>query len=128
MPLPRCSTKWVVLASLISGAGIASYLLYRRKKLLRFKERERKLRLKLDQHVCFGRPGTETVVVNSVEDWKKVEGRFLSKVDSTRMIGLDCEWITEGKTAGKVALLQLALTDGFCVLVRTCKVLIGLCK
>ena len=91
--------------------------------MLRSNERERKLRQKLDQHVCFGRPGSETIVVNCVEDWKKVEGRFLSKVDSTRMIGLDCEWITEDKTIGKVALLQLALTDGFCVLVRTCKVL-----
>ena len=122
MPLTHNSTKWVVLVSLISGAGLACWILHRRKKLLRSKERERKLRQKLDQHVCFGRPGSETVVVNSVEDWKKVEGRFLSKVDSTRMIGLDCEWITEDKAVGKVALLQLALTDGFCVLVRTCKV------
>jgi hypothetical protein len=115
------SAKWILLLIGIGGAGLASLIFIRRSRQMKAREREIKLRQKLDRQVCFGRPGSVTVVVDSAEDWRKVEGRFLKKVDATRMIGLDCEWLSDGKTIGKVALLQLGLTDGLCILVRTCK-------
>lgn len=42
------------------------------------------------------------------------------KCEDIRVIGLDCEWVAEGKKANKIALLQLASIDGYCSLIRLC--------
>ncbi|XP_039283645.1 exonuclease 3'-5' domain-containing protein 2 [Nilaparvata lugens] len=42
------------------------------------------------------------------------------KCKDIRVIGLDCEWVSEGKKTNKIALLQLASIDGYCSLIRLC--------
>ena len=105
----------------VGGLGLITWTIHRRRKLNEVKEFKIKLRQQLEGQLCFGRPKAETSVVTSMEDWSKVEDQFLRTVDATRMIGLDCEWLSDGDTSSKVALMQVALTDGLCILLRTCQ-------
>lgn len=61
-------------------------------------------------------------VCSSLDDFGKVEALFLTLCRQSSVLGLDCEWVSVGKHRRKVALLQLAPTRDFSVLLRLCKV------
>ncbi|XP_077546846.1 exonuclease 3'-5' domain-containing protein 2-like [Haemaphysalis longicornis] len=63
----------------------------------------------------------KAVVCSSPEEFKKVEELFLKLCRQSNVLGLDCEWVTAGKCRRNVALLQLAPTADFSVLLRLCK-------
>lgn len=51
-------------------------------------------------------------------DFSKVEGTFHDLCRKSKVIGLDCEWITVDGKRRKVSLLQLAPSPRFCILFR----------
>ncbi|KAL3222588.1 hypothetical protein MRX96_028369 [Rhipicephalus microplus] len=66
-----------------------------------------------------------SLCVPSLEDFERVEALFLELCRQSGILGLDCEWLPYAKkgTNNKVALLQLAPTRDFSVLLRLCKML-----
>ena len=100
MSLSKLSNKWIVFLSLIGGATVVAWYIQKRRQ--RGKERENKLRQIIDRQLIFGRPCSTTVVINTLDDWSKIEESFLQRIDSTQIMGLDCEWLSEGKSTGKV--------------------------
>ena len=102
MSLSKLSNKWIVFLSLIGGGGVLAWYIQKCRNDKRVKEREEKLRQIIDRQLVFGRPCSTTVVVNSLDDWSKIEDSFLQRIASTRLMGLDCEWLSEGKSTGKV--------------------------
>ncbi len=50
-------------------------------------------------------------------------GKISLALSESRLLGFDCEWVTpqDGGGARPVAMLQLATAQGWCVLVRTCR-------
>lgn len=73
------------------------------------------------------KPAPNVVVCSSLEDFERVEALFLELCRQSGILGLDCEWLPYAKkgTNNKVALLQLAPTRDFSVLLRLCKMLSG---
>ena len=102
MSLSKPSTRWIIFLSLIGGATGVAWLIQKRRKLSQENDRKIKLRQKIDRQLCYGRPETTTVVVSSIAEWKLIENRFLDGIDSTRIMGLDCEWLSDGKVNRKV--------------------------
>ena len=97
--------KWLAVISVLGTVGTASvlaWLIYQRRRQSREKEAENKLRKMIENQLCFGRPGSTTILVNNLDDWNEIEDRFLRKIDETRIMGLDCEWVSDGKSTGKV--------------------------
>lgn len=66
-------------------------------------------------------PDTQIHTCSSLEDFRKVEATFLALCRQSGVLGLDCEWVCTDKRRKNVALLQLAPTHDFCVLLRLCK-------
>uniref|UniRef100_L7M0H0 Putative 3-5 exonuclease n=1 Tax=Rhipicephalus pulchellus TaxID=72859 RepID=L7M0H0_RHIPC len=71
------------------------------------------------------RSAPNVVVCSSLEDFERVEALFLELCRQSGILGLDCEWVPYGKKErnNKIALLQLAPTKDFSVLLRLCKML-----
>lgn len=70
------------------------------------------------------RSAPNVVVCSSLEDFERVEALFLELCRQSRILGLDCEWVPcSKKERNKIALLQLAPTKDFSVLLRLCKML-----
>lgn len=57
-------------------------------------------------------------IVNNFEECQKVVGTLRSHCQEYRILGLDCEWVSEQGKRHPVALLQLASHRGFCALFR----------
>ena len=112
MSLSKPLSRWFLIGSLVGTATVvAGWLVYKRRlRLSKGREIEKKLRQVIDRQLCFGRPRTTTVVVSSVDEWNAIEDMFLHTIDSTRIMGLDCEWLSEGKTTGKVKSIFLLAT------------------
>lgn len=105
MSLTKTSNRCFFLIGSVIGAAsiVAGWFVYKRRlRLSKGRQIEKKLRQIIDRQLCFGQPCTTTVVVSNVDEWNAIEERFLHTIDSTRTMGLDCEWLTEGKTTGKV--------------------------
>uniref|UniRef100_G3MNI8 3'-5' exonuclease domain-containing protein n=1 Tax=Amblyomma maculatum TaxID=34609 RepID=G3MNI8_AMBMU len=64
---------------------------------------------------------SKVVVCSSLEEFKEVEELFLKLCHESSVVGLDCEWVSVGKCRRNVALLQLAPSRDFSVLLRICK-------
>ncbi|CAM1317977.1 EXD2 (predicted), partial [Pycnogonum litorale] len=62
----------------------------------------------------------EDFICTNIEEWSHHEQDFLNSCKKFRCLGLDCEWVTKGRSVQKVALLQLATYSGICVLLRLC--------
>lgn len=62
------------------------------------------------------------VVVNSFRECEVVAENLLRKCADFRVLGFDCEWVTDAGRRRPVALLQLASEDGFCALILLCQV------
>ncbi|XP_077496666.1 exonuclease 3'-5' domain-containing 2 [Amblyomma americanum] len=69
--------------------------------------------------------GSKIVVCSSLEEFKEVEELFLRLCRESGLVGLDCEWVSVGKRRQNVALLQLAPSRDFSVLLRICKMFPG---
>lgn len=64
-------------------------------------------------------PKTEKcIIIESVEDWELYQSEITKEFIKSKVIGIDCEWVTVEDKRNPVSLLQLANTDGFCVLIR----------
>uniref|UniRef100_A0A1E1XBQ1 Putative 3-5 exonuclease n=1 Tax=Amblyomma aureolatum TaxID=187763 RepID=A0A1E1XBQ1_9ACAR len=64
---------------------------------------------------------SRVVVCSSLEEFKDVEELFVRLCRESSVVGLDCEWVSVGKRRRNVALLQLAPSRDFSVLLRICK-------
>ena len=64
--------------------------------------------------MCFGRTNAIVLLVESIDDWKNSGKLFIKQAENLQLLGLDLEWVDNGKAA----LMQLALPDGTCLLIR----------
>ncbi|PNF14767.1 hypothetical protein B7P43_G08342 [Cryptotermes secundus] len=64
--------------------------------------------------------GDRVVVVNSARECEVVAENLLRKCADFRVLGFDCEWVSDARRRRPVALMQLASEDGFCALIRLC--------
>lgn len=58
------------------------------------------------------------IIIESVEDWELHQSEITHEFIKSKVIGIDCEWVTVEDKRNPVSLLQLANDDGFCVLIR----------
>ncbi|KAG8179524.1 hypothetical protein JTE90_025753 [Oedothorax gibbosus] len=58
------------------------------------------------------------VLIETVSDWELYEAKIINEFINSKVIGLDCEWVTVEDKRKPVSLLQLANKEGFCVLIR----------
>lgn len=79
---------------------------------------------KLKQFGAYGvRVGREGVaVVSSFKECEIAVENLRRKCADFRVLGFDCEWVTDAGRRRPVALLQLASGDGFCALIRLCHI------
>ena len=96
----------VTFAVVITGAALWKY----RSKRNRLSNH----RYSLQRILCYGREDVKIVLIETLEDWIKVSKNVINDICESGMIGLDVEWYNNGK----IALMQLALTNGLCLLVR----------
>uniref|UniRef100_A0A1B6G6L3 3'-5' exonuclease domain-containing protein n=1 Tax=Cuerna arida TaxID=1464854 RepID=A0A1B6G6L3_9HEMI len=61
-----------------------------------------------------------TVIVSSEIDSKLAVEQLKRKLNERKVIGLDCEWVSNKGKRHPVALLQLSAPDGFCSLFHLC--------
>ena len=71
------------------------------------------LRSELQKRLCYGRSKVTVSIIESEHDLKTVEN-FVECAKTHKILGLDLEWVNNGKPS----LMQLALPDGKCILVR----------
>ncbi|XP_055538985.1 exonuclease 3'-5' domain-containing protein 2 isoform X2 [Wyeomyia smithii] len=64
---------------------------------------------------------TVEVITNS-DECQKIVGTLRSHCQEYRVLGLDCEWVSEQGKRHPVALLQLASHRGLCALFRLCEI------
>ena len=96
----------VTFAVVITGAALWKYRSKR--------NRLRNNRHNLQRILCYGREDVKIVLIETIEDWIKVSENVINHICESGMIGMDVEWYNNGK----IALMQLALTNGMCLLVR----------
>ncbi|EDS34334.1 3'-5' exonuclease [Culex quinquefasciatus] len=60
-------------------------------------------------------------VVTNAEECQQVVGTLRNHCRDYRILGFDCEWVTEKGKRHPVALLQLASHQGLCALIRLCQ-------
>lgn len=63
---------------------------------------------------------SKCVVIDSAEKWHQHEKEILETFKKSKVIGLDCEWVTVEGNRSPISLLQLANDSDFCVLIRLC--------
>ncbi|XP_030373583.1 exonuclease 3'-5' domain-containing protein 2 isoform X2 [Scaptodrosophila lebanonensis] len=61
-----------------------------------------------------------TVVISSFEESQKAVKELKKHCQSYKVLGFDCEWVSEGGSRHPVALLQLCSHKGLCALFRLC--------
>ncbi|XP_025044076.2 exonuclease 3'-5' domain-containing protein 2 isoform X1 [Pelodiscus sinensis] len=69
--------------------------------------------------------GAEVVIVSEAAEWDRVEPLLKKELQMWPVLGIDCEWVSVEGKASPVALLQMASSSGFCVLVRLPKLVYG---
>ena len=103
-------TKQVILSSgILLGTGFIIWK-YHLSKNSSFKS----LREKLQQILCYGRKDVNVVIVENLDDWKEVSSEFIKEANILQLVGFDVEWFNNGK----ISLMQLALPNGNCLLLR----------
>ena len=104
------ATRQVILSSgILLGTGFIIWKYY-----LSRKSSFKSLREKLQQILCYGRKDVNVVIVENLNDWKEVSPEFIKEADILRLVGFDVEWYNNGK----ISLMQLALPNGNCLLLR----------
>ena len=61
---------------------------------------------------------TRVVLVSKPSDWGEVMKELRSHLTTFPVLGLDCEWVSQGGKANPVCLLQLATVKGLVILIR----------
>lgn len=75
-------------------------------------------RRKLLQSCKFSLRLPKVYVVSTLKDWSNVSQEFSTMCLSRKVLGMDCEWVTEGSVRKPIAILQLATSDDICLLIR----------
>lgn len=73
-----------------------------------------KLKSLLEQRLCYKRSKVIVTIIESEDDWRHMGMVFVEKARRLQLLGLDLEWVDNKKSA----LMQLALPDGSCILIR----------
>ena len=106
--------KVTIKTLLTSGAIIVVGLSLWAKVRLKWREINlSNLKSMLEKRMCYGRSEVTVSVIRSEQDCKNVE-HFIKSAKTHKILGLDLEWVDNGKAS----LMQLALPDGKCILVR----------
>ena len=74
-------------------------------------EREEILRNRREEEV-------EVKVIENEQEWKEIEEEILEVIKGDKIMGMDCEWVKERR----VALIQLAVKEGRCFIIRMTKI------
>lgn len=102
---PSAKIATVVLTSVASAAVLYVGCFFYHKRLHKYLRRFRH------------RTVVECRTLNAFGD---VENTFYQLCHESRVLGLDCEWVTVNGKRQRVALIQLAPSPSFCVLLRVC--------
>ncbi|XP_055642855.1 exonuclease 3'-5' domain-containing protein 2 [Toxorhynchites rutilus septentrionalis] len=100
----RVIASTVVVATV--GVG-ALYVLFNRKKIIR----------RLTDPLY----GQSVQIITNTEECRNVIGTLRSHCQEFRVLGFDCEWVSEQGNRHPVALLQLASHRGLCALFKLCE-------
>ena len=95
---------------------------------------------KNNSHAVYDRKDKTIWLIETVVDWESFWGEAKIEVNRTKVIGFDCEWVSESlmrreeereggeddfgaerKVDGRVSLIQIATVGGLCGLVRILK-------
>ena len=105
------TSKLVLVSGTILLFGLSIWTIHRLKKRKCIKI---ELKSILEKRMCFGRSEVVVLIIQSDEDWRTVGDIFIKRSRLYQIVGLDLEWVENSK----VALMQLALPDGSCILIR----------
>ena len=72
------------------------------------------LRASLQRILSYGCVDVNVFLIETLDDWRKISSTFIENAKKFCIIGFDVEWYNNGK----IALMQLALPNGLCVLLR----------
>ena len=94
-----------------------------------------------NSHAVYDRKDKTIRLIETVADWQSFWGEAEMEVNRTKVIGFDCEWVSESlmrreggeeggeddngaerKIDGRVSLIQIATVSGICGLVRILKI------
>jgi ribonuclease D len=103
--------KLVLASGTLLLFGLTIWTIHRSKKRKCIKN---ELKSILEKRMCFGRSEVVVSIIQSDEDWRTIGNLFAQRSSLYQILGLDLEWVDNGK----VALMQLALPDGSCILIR----------
>jgi hypothetical protein len=112
--LPKSSSVWA--AAGISAAAAAAALYFKRRSELN----EERVKRMFSDRIDSSSDCIRITVVESEQQFKSIEAELISYLESNPIVGFDCEWVGEKK----ISLIQLATTDGWCVLVRLSKTMV----
>ncbi|XP_076035401.1 exonuclease 3'-5' domain-containing 2 [Oratosquilla oratoria] len=105
------SSHQVVIGSALLGiAGVGAFLMYRGKTLSIFYRWRSK-------GILYGHK-KENKIITSGKEWEKVAEAFKRECQQLGVVGFDCEWVQVKGHRRPVALLQLASSQGTCLLIR----------
>ena len=109
---------WLIVPTktiLVSGAVfILSFAIWTKKLKKSYEDKINKFQNILAQRMCYGRNQVRVSIIQSEEDWNHVGMPFVKTAWHYQLVGLDLEWVEDGKAA----LMQMALPDGSCILIR----------
>ena len=72
------------------------------------------MKSQLQRILCYGKQDVQVFILENLQDWKKVSPDFIKEANEVELIGFDVEWYNHGK----IALMQLAVPNGICLLIR----------
>ncbi|XP_005089945.1 exonuclease 3'-5' domain-containing protein 2 [Aplysia californica] len=105
--MPSKNEKFYVSVLAMIGAGASMLAVWSLWKSFRRKQEKSKTYIK----------SKAVHVIDTPQQWDALYPQLVEQLSRQKVLGLDCEWVLKKK----VALLQLATTQGLCVLVRLFK-------
>ena len=106
------SKQMITKSGVIFATGIIIYGLWKFNQSK--KGNVKLLRNKVQQILCHGRKEVKIILVETLQDWKEFCPILLNEVSKLHLVGFDVEWYNNGK----ISLMQLALPNGYCILIR----------
>ena len=106
----------IIISALVIGTSTVASFVYFKQRCVNFFQIFRK---KCEQLIHS--KGLKIYLIESSDDWAKIPPSFFLSVEKSKIIGLDCEWVSRD-TKEPVALLQISSDSGECLLIRLCKV------
>ena len=106
-----------------AASGLAYILVQRRKRQRKLSRLRDDVRIKLARQMHNLPPHHNTrgriTVVNYLPEWEAIEEEVKDRLECAPWLGLDCEWVSPREGAPhRIALIQLALEGGWCILLR----------